>query len=129
MGEMRVIAGAPVFLVADVQKAADYYSEKLGFKYDKIWGDPPAFCMVWRNDQCVMLSQVRDKALVRPVSSVAPEVWDAYFWVNDIEAFHKEFTEKGAIVHHEKPFKKVYDVIEFNVSDLDGYIICFGEGL
>lgn len=129
MADKTVQAGAPVFLVADVQKAADYYRDKLGFRYDKLWGEPPTFCMVWRDAQCVMLSQVPDKSLIRPVSSVRPEVWDAYFWVNDADAFHAEFTGNGADLHHEKPFVKVYSVKEFNVSDLDGYILCFGERL
>ncbi len=129
MADKRVQAGAPVFLVSDVQRAADYYRDKLGFTYEKIWGEPPSFCMVWRDSQCVMLSEVKDESLVRPVSSVRPEVWDAYFWVNDADAFHAEFSEKGAIVHHEEPFVKVYNVKEFNVSDLDGYILCFGQGL
>jgi len=127
MDDKLVVAGAPVFLVENVRRAADYYRDKLGFQYDKIWGEPPGFCMVWRNAQCVMLSEVRDASLVRPVSSVHPEVWDAYFWVNNVEAFHAEFKENDAEVQHEKPFVKSYNVKEFNVSDLDGYILCFGE--
>jgi hypothetical protein len=39
---------APYFFVEDVVSTADYYRDKLGFAYDRFWGDPPGFCMVWR---------------------------------------------------------------------------------
>ena len=40
--------GAPVLLVADVEAAANYYRDQLGFRYDQLWGDPPGFCILWR---------------------------------------------------------------------------------
>ncbi|MEO0345700.1 MAG: hypothetical protein AAF229_05535 [Pseudomonadota bacterium] len=40
--------GAPVLLVADVEAAANYYRDQLGFRYDQPWGDPPGFCILWR---------------------------------------------------------------------------------
>ena len=54
----KFLQSAPVLLVADVQLAADYYRDKLGFKYDKLWGEPPCFCMPSRAGLIVMLSQV-----------------------------------------------------------------------
>ena len=45
----KILSGAPVLLVKDVVASANYFRDKLGFSYDKIWGDPPDFCMVARD--------------------------------------------------------------------------------
>ena len=39
---------APFFIVDDVVATANFYRDKLGFHYDRFWGDPPGFCMVHR---------------------------------------------------------------------------------
>jgi catechol 2,3-dioxygenase-like lactoylglutathione lyase family enzyme len=39
----------PIFLVKDVVKAAEYYRDVLGFRFDRYWGEPPCFCTVWRD--------------------------------------------------------------------------------
>lgn len=126
--DRKVLSGASVFIVADVVKAAGYYRDAMGFTFDRFWGEPPAFCMVWRNEQCVMLSQVADTKLIRPVSTVVPEIWDAYFWVDDAEGFFDEMKTKGVKIVSE-PTMKSYRVLEFTVEDLDGYKLAFGEGL
>ena len=47
---------APYFLVDDVVTTANYYRDKLGFHYERFFGDPPAFCMVKRSGVVIMLS-------------------------------------------------------------------------
>lgn len=123
---MRILSGASVFLVADVVKAAEHYRDVFGFRFDRFWGEPPGFCMVWRDEQCVMLSQVVDTSLIRPVSSVRPHVWDAYFWVDDADGFFEELRSRGARVKYPPGVKK-YGVREFCVTDLDGYQLAFGQ--
>jgi len=125
---MRIMSGASVFLVQDVQASAAYFRDTMGFRFDRFWGDPPGFCMVWRDEQCIMLSQASEPGLIRPVSSVAPAVWDAYFWVDDVDAFHQELSAKGATIAY-APFVKPYGVKEFVVVDLDGHQLAFGEEL
>jgi hypothetical protein len=44
---------APVFLVKDVVKSAEYYRDFLGFLFDRYWGDPPDFVLPttrWHRD-------------------------------------------------------------------------------
>jgi hypothetical protein len=50
---------APYFIVDDLVASANYYRDKLGFRYDRFWGEPPCFCMVWRNGVIIMLSHSR----------------------------------------------------------------------
>jgi hypothetical protein len=36
---------APYFVVDDVVATANFYRDKMGFDYERFWGDPPCFCM------------------------------------------------------------------------------------
>ncbi len=79
-----IIGSAPILLVADVQKSASYYRDQLGFTYDRFWGDPPCFCMPRRDGHIVMLSQVDDPKHIVPHYKVVPNMWNVYFWVDDV---------------------------------------------
>src|SRR6516164_7686929 len=57
---------APYFIVDDVVATANYYRDKLGFQYERFWGEPPCFCMVHRNGVVIMLKQLEKKGLMRP---------------------------------------------------------------
>ena len=87
---VSILRVAPVLLVRDVVAAADYYRDKLGFAYDRFWGEPANFCMVQRDGLTVMLSQVCGGSEIVPNWQVVEKMWDAYFWVDDvIVAFFK----------------------------------------
>ncbi|MDA8017243.1 MAG: VOC family protein [Thermoanaerobaculia bacterium] len=127
MEPTKILSGATVLLVRDVEMAADYYRDKLGFRYSRLWGEPPCFCMAWRDEQCLMLSQVENHAHIRSLSDVA-HIWDAYLWVDDADKLYAELEERGAILEH-APCVTDYGVKEFTVRDLDGYQLAFGEEL
>jgi catechol 2,3-dioxygenase-like lactoylglutathione lyase family enzyme len=48
---------APLFIVDDVVTTANFYRDKLGFHYDRFWGDPPGFAMVRRARVTIMLKR------------------------------------------------------------------------
>ena len=119
---------APYFHVADVVAAANWYRDRLGFQYDRFWGEPPAFCMVWRSGIVIMLSQASDPAAVRP-NGDAPgggDAWDAYVWVEDADALRAEFLGRGVTLAREICDQE-YGCRDFDVRDLDGYRLCFGH--
>jgi uncharacterized glyoxalase superfamily protein PhnB len=120
---------APYFLVADVAAAADYYRDRLGFAYDRVWGEPPAFCMVYRRGVVIMLKQAAAGA-PRPNHRADPhaEAWDAYVWVDDADALHGELAARGAAVVR-PPCDQEYGCRDFEVDDRDGYRLCFGHDL
>lgn len=119
---------APMFLVADVTKAADYYREMLGFTVSGIWGEPPCFCMPQRDNMTVMLSEVDDKTRIRPNGSDG-ESWDAYVWVLDADALFAEFKATGARIAYEPIDRDFYGNREFAVYDLDGHMIAFAHDI
>lgn len=67
----------------DVKVSADWYRDKLGFSYERLWGDPPCFTMVKRNDVIIMLKEALGmRGKVRPNHTVHEDAcWDAYAWV------------------------------------------------
>lgn len=117
---------APVLLVRDVVAAAAHYRDRLGFTYDRLWGEPPDFCMVRRDGHTVMLSQAPAGADLRPHWHVVSQMWNAYFWVDDVEALYAEFQRRGATIDYGLGLKP-YGVREFGVQDLDGQDLAFGQ--
>jgi uncharacterized glyoxalase superfamily protein PhnB len=121
---------APYFLVPDVVAAAHYYRDTLGFSFERFWGEPPSFCMVRRGGIVIMLSEIEDASLVRPNNSANREggAWDAYIWVGDADALHAEFVSKGATIARAL-CNQEYGCRDFDILDLNGYRLCFGQDL
>lgn len=124
----QITGSAPVLLVRDVVAAANYFRDKLGFQYERFWGEPACFCMVRRDGFVVMLSQTPADATVVPNWKVVDQMWDAYFWVEDVEKLYEEFQASGAIIDYELGMKP-YGVKEFGVQDLDGHDLAFGQDM
>jgi uncharacterized glyoxalase superfamily protein PhnB len=122
---------APYFLVDDVVATANYYRDKLGFQYERFWGDPPCFAMVYRSGVVIMLSQPASRGYVRPNRLAGPkphDAWDAYVWVEDADRLHSEFLSKGVKITRglcDQP----YGCRDFDVEDCNGYTLCFGHDL
>ena len=121
----KIVGSAPVLLVRDVVAAANHYRDRLGFSYDRLWGHPPNFCMVARDGHVVMLSEAPPEAVV-PHWTVAEKMWDAYFWVDDVDAVYAELQARGATIDYTLAVKP-YGVKEFGVQDLDGHDLAFGQ--
>lgn len=126
MNVATILAGAPVLLVADVIASANYYRDKLGFTYLQVLGEPPNFCMIHRDGQTVMLSQVSNPSQIVPHYKIVDKMWNAYFWVDDVDTLYEEFEKKGATIDYGLGVKD-YGVKEFGIQDLDGYDIGFGQ--
>lgn len=128
MDKTRITGSAPVLLVSDVIASAEWYREKLGFSYDKIWGDPPGFCILHRDNYNLMLCQVKDKSEIMPHWKIVEKMWNVYFWVSDAELIYNEFINTGATIDYTL-YVTPYNVREFGINDPDGYDIGFGERL
>ena len=122
---------APYFLVDDVVATANDYRDRLGFQYDRFWGEPPCFCMVYRNGVVIMLKQVAVKGVMRPNAKATPEAddsWDAYIWIDDADVLFAEFTTKGVNIARGLCDQE-YGCRDFDVLDCNGYRLCFGQDL
>ena len=43
MAKSKIVGSAPILLVKDVVASADYYRDKVGFSYERVWGEPQVF--------------------------------------------------------------------------------------
>jgi predicted enzyme related to lactoylglutathione lyase len=119
---------APVLIVDNVQSTADFYRDKLGFEYERIWGEPPCFCMVKRSGVILMLKEPPLKGNMRPNHSIDPneETWDAYLWIDDADALYEEYKLKGVNITREICDQE-YGCRDFEIEDCNGYRLCFGS--
>ena len=121
---------APYFIVDDVVASANWYRDKLGFQYERLWGDLPAFCMVKRRGIIIMLSQFRPAIAPNPNRLRDPrnEAWDAYIWMEDADALNAEFKAKGVTIARDL-CDQAYGMRDFDIEDCNGYRLCFGHNI
>ncbi|MEQ9266930.1 MAG: VOC family protein [Balneolaceae bacterium] len=126
MDKAKIIGSAPILLVKDVVESANYYRDKVGFNYDRLWGEPPGFCILHRDQFSLMLSRVDNPRHIVPHYKVVHQMWNVYFWVDDAQKLYQEFIDSGATIDYHLS-KKDYGCLEFGIQDLDGYDIAFGQ--
>jgi len=122
----QVVGATPIFHVPDGQKAADYYKEVLGFTL--AWGmdDPLTFCKMERGNLSIFLFQTPDAASNTYRTALSAKFADLYVFVSDVDAIYTELKERGADCLAE-PKDYDYGMRDFNVRDLNGYILTFGQ--
>ncbi len=124
----KLISAAPVLFVRDVRASAGHYRDAMGFRFDGFHGDPPSFVILRRDALHLMLKTAPDPSAIVPRWKVSPGLWDAYFWVDDVEALYKEFRERGAKIDYEL-CDQPYGCREFGTQDIDGHDLGFGQDL
>jgi len=117
---------APSFVVADVVATAEYYRDVLGFEILGYFGEPIVFAMVARGGVELHFGKAdaepqRTNLELRKISS------DAYIWITDVEALFQELTASGADIIA-GPIRQVYDCIELEVRDCNGFKLVFSQG-
>jgi catechol 2,3-dioxygenase-like lactoylglutathione lyase family enzyme len=125
---MPLTGHATVLLVTDVRRSTDYYRDALGFEvepYDQL----PGHYGYARRDGCHVHFACFDGVGSRPNSeAVPPDMFDAYFWTDDVDGLYAELLERGAELVHE-PIDQGYGLREFRARDPDGHILAFGRPL
>jgi uncharacterized glyoxalase superfamily protein PhnB len=119
---------SPYFFVEDLVRAAEYYRDKLGFTFDRYWGEPPCFVMVRRDRVQFMLRSGIHGGRPQPNRRLDSDTWDAYVYVRDADALHAEFRAHGAEIVRALE-DQPYGCRDFDVRDVDGYVLCFGHDL
>lgn len=128
MPSPKLIAHAPVLLVRELLPAAAYFKDKLGFIDQNIYNEPPDFAIIRRDNLTLMLAQKPPNTNTLPHWQIVPQLWNVYFWVDDVEALYAEFQASGAIIDYEL-HTKPYGVKEFGIRDLDDHDIAFAQTL
>ena len=127
--EQKLYAIAPYFIVDDIRASAEFYRDKLGFEFDQIWGEPPQFVIVRRDNISIMLKSVGSTGHSRPNHLVHPDsCWDAYIYIKDADALYEDLRSHGVKITREIE-DQPYNCRDFDVEDNSGYILCFGQDL
>lgn len=126
----------PILNVSDLGASFAWF-EKLGWKKDWEWGDPPGFGAV-RSGECVIFLCL-DGQGGRGRSGVARTfgrdgddaadqgVWMS-IWVADVDAVYRECLEQGLEVTW-PPTDMPWNVREMHVRHPDGHVFRIGRGL
>jgi uncharacterized glyoxalase superfamily protein PhnB len=117
---------APVFAVADISATIQWYEEQLGFIGDPFPAHEPYVFAIMRRDNIeIMLQRVEGYAKPELYNSRAGGVWDAYFRIEGVQDLFDSVRDEARIV---QPLRKQpYGQWEFEVADLNGYLLVFSE--
>jgi len=125
MPELKSLASC--FPVADIAQTLRWYEEHLGFTG---YGYPPdelyTFGIMIRDDIEIMLQRIGDyqKPDLYDLRD-GGGVWDAYIRMQGIKEFYETVKNQVEIM---KPLEKAfYGAWQFEVRDLNGYVIVFSE--
>jgi uncharacterized glyoxalase superfamily protein PhnB len=126
---IKIAGTAPVLLVEDVPMAVAYYCVILGFKLEFTQNEK--YMGVFRDGVHVHLAAANGAPLHsnRVAWTDAAETFrpaDVNFFVSDVDALHGEFKAKGAKIDA-PPTDQPYGVRDFQVSDLNGYMLRFNQ--
>jgi alkylmercury lyase len=121
MSKPKLKSIAPILNVNSrtMKPMIDFFTERLGFDIDTVLGKQPAFAMLKRDKQVVML-------VCKPLIPWPHKGWAAYIWVDDIEVLHADLQRRGAPIKT-GPALKDYGCREIEVTTPDGREIVFGQ--
>ena len=117
---------APVFLVADVGATISWYETELGFTSYPFPEKPPyVFASVSRDGIEIMFQRL--EAYQKPDLHRLRDggVWDAYIRMEGVKEFYEAIKDKVEIKMSLR--QQPYGDWEFEVKDLNGYILVFSE--
>jgi uncharacterized glyoxalase superfamily protein PhnB len=124
MAEFHAVT--PVFAVAEIGATIHWYEEKLGFTGCAFPDHEPYVFGIMNRDKIeIMLQRVNGYQKPNIYDSRDGGVWDAYFRMDGVKDFFELVRDKVTIV---KPLcRQPYGNWEFEVADLNGYILVFSE--
>ena len=119
---------AAVFLVSDVGATARWYRDMLGFHFDTIPRTEPFEWASVRRDNVEIMLQ-RSEGYERPARDPLwpGGAWDVYFYVDDADVLYESIKDKVEV--RRPPSDQPYDMREFEIADLNGYVLVLGQNL
>ena len=124
---MKIHSINPVFTVADVGATIRWYEQELGFSGDPFPAHAPyLFAILRRDDIEIMLQRVPDyqKPDLYDLGNGAG-VWDAYLRITGLRKLFDRVKDRLDV---KQPLRRQpHGLSEFEVRDLNGYILVFSE--
>lgn len=111
-------SATPVLRTGDYPRAKAFYTDVLGFTCTEEGGAPPRFG-IFNRDGAVVFVNGHNGA------EATYDHWRAYLHVDDLHALSREIHDAGGVLTKDVR-TTVYDMREFEVTDPDGNVLCFG---
>ena len=123
----RLCIAYPQLFVADVQRAAEFYEQKLGFSIAYLYGAPPFYGLVTLDDVGLNLRCVAP-APIDPALRERDSLLSANIVVEGVKVLFLELQSRGvdfAQMLKEQP----WGATDFIVRDIDGNLLCFASAV
>jgi catechol 2,3-dioxygenase-like lactoylglutathione lyase family enzyme len=118
--EAKIIGSRYVLAVNNLEKSADFYKNKLGFK--TLW-EGGSWHFLVRDAIKIMLGECPDD---KPASEINCHSYFAYFEVENIPGLYSEYQLKQVDILSDIE-NKPWGQKEFSIRTIDGHRITFGE--
>ena len=113
---------SPLFLVADIKTAIEFYTKKLGFDIDFCYED--FYAGIIKDGYSIHL-KMNKHAVKEKINNRNKEDIDITFLVDDIDILYQKLSDKS--INITQPLRQMPYGKEFYVSDPDGNILAFLE--
>ena len=116
----------PLFFTTEIPHTLAFYKDKLGFECLGTWLEPPVYAIVARDGHAIHFRCAEPPTA--NADKYADELLDAYIHVEDADALHAEYAEKG-VEFRRGLGNTPWNCREFVVKHWHGRLLAFGASL
>ena len=124
--EATLIAAVPQLFVSDIAASCDFFTRKLGFTVEFVYGEPPFYAQVKRGGAQIALRHVdrpvMDKIAVAMNADI--DMLATSISVDDVSALYAEYQAAG-VAFHQGLRTEEWGARTFIVRDPDGNLLLF----
>lgn len=120
----HLLGAYPQILVTDMDRAARFYADMLGFTVAYLYGSPPFYGLVTRDGAALNLRHVDAPDALR--ARAAEQVLAANIPMHGVKAFYLALRDRGA--DFAQPLEEQpWGATDFILRDPDGNLLCFAS--
>jgi uncharacterized glyoxalase superfamily protein PhnB len=124
--EPAFLNAVPILFVRNVKRAANFYSERLGFNVDFLHGSPPFYGSVSRDRACLHLRFVHNETFFAQLAAREVSLILATIEVRNVKSLFEQY-ERSGVEFPQRLVRQAWGGIDFYVRDVDGNVISFVE--
>ena len=118
-----MVAAYPQLFTSDMERAARFYHELLGFEGRFLFGEPPVYAQLSRDAVRLNMRVVNAPVLDREAAERS-ELLTAYLEADDIERLYQDYAGKD-VDFYQRLKTKSWGIAAFIVRDPDGNLLNF----
>jgi catechol 2,3-dioxygenase-like lactoylglutathione lyase family enzyme len=124
--EPTPIAAVPQLFVSDLSASSAFFTDKLGFAVEFVYGEPPFYTQVKRGGAQIALRHVDRDVMDKVAAAMKAEIdmLAASISVDDVNALYSEF-QAANVAFHQQLRTEAWGARTFIVRDPDGNLLLF----